>query len=152
MRRSASLLNSNADLGQIFPAVVRFIGRAMEGGASLLLLDSSKLKLIHSSSWKLPKSYLQKGVLDARKSLAEVITGQPVAIVDVNEDTRTQYPTFATEAGIVSILGAPIVIDGVAVGTIRAYVKKRTEFSQQDVDFLVTMAKGKHPFPFRTRG
>jgi hypoxanthine phosphoribosyltransferase len=139
VRRTADLVNSDADLEKVFPAIVRAVGRAIEGGASLLILDSSKKNLIHSASWKLPKSYLQKGVLDATNSLAEVVTGQPVAIADVSKDSRIQYPTLAAEAGIVSILGVPIVIGGVSVGTIRAYVKERTEFSQQDIDFLVTM-------------
>ncbi|MFC1964929.1 hypoxanthine phosphoribosyltransferase [Chloroflexota bacterium] len=140
VRRATSLINSNVALEQVLPAIVRAVSRVMEGGASLLLLDSSKKKLVHNSSWKLPKSYLQKGVLDAKKSLSEVVTGQPVPVADVSKDDCIQYPALAAEAGIASILGVPIVIGGAAVGTIRAYVKERTEFSQQDIDFLMTMA------------
>lgn len=139
VRRAVSLINSDAVLEQFFPVIVRAVGRAMEGGASLLLLDTSKKNLVRSSSWKLPKSYLQKGLLNARK-IDEVVKGQPVLIADVSKDNRIQHPALAAEAGIVSILGVPIMIGGLAVGTVRVYVKEYTEFSQQDIDFLMAMA------------
>ncbi len=140
IRRAITALSSNAAFSQVLTSIVRNIARSMEAGASLVLLDSSQKRLIHSSSWGLPKAYLQKGVLDAERSLAEVITGQPVAIVDVARDSRIQYPELAVETGITSILGVPIVVDGAAVGAIRAYTRQRTEFGKQDVDFLTAMA------------
>ena len=71
----------------------------MKAGASLVLLDSTRKKLIHTSSWGLPQFYLRKGVLDADKSLSEVLTGQPVVITDVARDSRVQYPEIAATSG-----------------------------------------------------
>ena len=112
----------------------------MESGTSILLLDSTGKKLIHYSSWGLAKAYLQKGVLDAHRSLEEVVTGQPVAITDITHDSRIQYPELAAKAGIASILGIPLLVDGVIVGSIRVYTKQHTDFSNQDVNFVLTMA------------
>ena len=63
--------------------IVRGTARSFTASASLVLLDATKKKLIHVSSWALPQIYLKKGVLDADKSLSEVLTGKPVVIIDV---------------------------------------------------------------------
>jgi hypoxanthine phosphoribosyltransferase len=136
----AALVNTDTALKEVMLAVVRGTARVMEAGASLVLLDSTRKRLIHTYSWGLPQYYIHKGLLDADKSLAEVVTGQPVAIADVGHDSRIQYPELAAKAGIVSILGVPLVVDDVAVGSIRVYTRGHTEFSSQDINFVFTMA------------
>jgi len=140
LQRAAAAVNSDAGLKNLLDSVVRGIAQAMETGASLVLLDSSRKKLIHISSWGLPKAYLQKGLADADRSLAEVTTGQPVLIPDVTRDDRVQYPEQAAKAGIVSILGVPVVVDGTITGSIRVYAKQHSDFSKQDIYFVTGMA------------
>ncbi|MFC1899778.1 hypoxanthine phosphoribosyltransferase [Chloroflexota bacterium] len=120
--------------------IIRGVARSLSAGASLALLDTTKKKLIHMSSWSLPKYYLQKGVLDSDKSLSEVISGQPVVITDVANDDRIQYPEIAARAGIVSILGVPVISGASPVGSIRVYIKKPCEVTNQDISFVTTMA------------
>jgi len=140
IRRAAAALNSTATGKEKLSTIVRGIARAMQAGVSLVLLDSNRRKLAHVSSWALPQFYLRKGVLDADKSLCEVISGQPVVVADVVRDNRMQYPEMAKEAGIVSILGVPIFFEQSAIGSIRVYSKKPREFTNQDINFVVTMA------------
>jgi bifunctional protein TilS/HprT len=140
VRRAAAAVNSGMDLKQVLDIIVRGTARSMNAGASLVLLDSTKKKLIHSCSWRLPQFYLRKGLLDADKSLAEVFTGQPVAIADVDQDSRIQYPDLAAKAGIASILGVPLMIGNTGLGSMRVYSKQHMEFSNQDINFVTTMA------------
>jgi len=140
VRRAAAIANSDTALKDALNAIVRGTARAMKAGASLMLLDSARKKLIHSASWGLPQSYIRKGVLDADKSLAEVLTGEPAIITDVNRDSRVQYPEMAAKAGIASMLGVPVMIGSEAVGSIRIYTKEHSEFSNQDVNFVTTIA------------
>ena len=112
----------------------------MKAGVSLVLLDSSGSKLVHSASWGLPLYYLRKGMPDADKSLTEVKTGETVVIEDVKQDSRIQYSQMATQAGIVSIIGAPVIQDGKILGSVRVYTKQRCECSRQDINFVITMA------------
>lgn len=140
VRRAAALVNYDVGLKQVLDTIVRGTARAMKVGASLVLLDATKRKLIHSSSWGLPQSYIRKGVLEADKSLAEVLLGQPVAIADVSQDSRVQYPELAARAGIVSILGVPLTVGGVPAGSLRVYTREYNEFSKQDINFVTTMA------------
>lgn len=136
----AALVNSGTVLKEVMLAVVRGTARVMEAGASLVLLDSTRKRLIHTYSWGLSQYYIHKGLLDADRSLEEVVTGQPVAIADVGHDSRIQYPELAAKAGIVSILGVPLVVDDVVVGSLRVYTRGHTEFSSQDINFVFTMA------------
>ena len=140
VRRSASVVNSGAPLTSVLEAIVRGTARAAEAGASLVLLDSSGKKLMHVCSWGLPKAYLQKGLIDADRSLAEVTTGQPAVVTDVTREDRVQYPQETLKAGIVSILGVPVVVDGTIAGSIRVYTKQHYDFSQQDINFVTAMA------------
>ena len=140
VRQATALVNSEAGLKQVLDTIVRRTAGAMKSGASLVLLDATKRKLIHSSSWGLPQVYIRKGVLEADKSLAEVLLEQPVTIADVNQDSRVQYPDLAARAGIVSILGVPLVIGGEPVGSLRVYTREYSEFSKQDINFVTAMA------------
>jgi hypoxanthine phosphoribosyltransferase len=127
-------------LKQVADIIVRRTAGAIGGGASLVLLDSTHTWLVHSSSWGLPQFYLRKGLLYTDKSLSEVSNGQAVVISDVRGDNRIQYPELAVKAGIVSLLGVPIIVGGVTVGSLRAYGKETTEFSQADINFVTAMA------------
>ncbi len=141
VRRAVTAVGSNADLKEKLAVIIRGTARSMKAGASLMMLDSSRKKLIHSASWGLSQYYLRKGVLDAERSLSEVTTGKIVVITDITKDNRIQYRQIAAQAGIVSILGVPIVMDGSAIGSIRVYTKELCEFSNQDINFVNTMAK-----------
>jgi len=140
VRRAVASVGSEAGLKEKLSIIIRGIARSMKAGASMVLLDANRKKLIHSSSWGLPQYYLRKGVLDADRSLSEVVTGQPVVIADVAKDSRIQYREIAAQAGIVSILGVPVVLDGIAIGSIRVYARDLSELSNQDISFVTTMA------------
>ena len=98
VRRAVAAINSAATPKEKFDTVIRATARSMASGASLVLLDSTRKKLLHTSSWGLPQFYLRKGVLDADKSLSEVISGRPVVITDVANDSRIQYPGLSCSA------------------------------------------------------
>jgi hypoxanthine phosphoribosyltransferase len=143
IRRAVDIVasaDSGVSLKDKLDTIVRGTARSLSAGASLVLLDTTGKKLIHASSWALPQFYLRKGVLDADKSLSEIITGRPVVIADVARDGRIQYPEIAAKAGIISILGVPVMSGDSPVGSIRVYAKQRYDFTNQDISFVVTMA------------
>ena len=140
VRRVISALNSNVTVKQLLDTVTRRIAQSMESGASLFLLDSTREKLIRSSSWRVPQSYIKKGLLDAEKSLSEIFTGQPVIITDITHDKHIQYPEMAIKAGFSSILGVPIIINEQSIGSIRVYSKESTGFGKEEINFVSAMA------------
>ncbi len=140
VRRAISTVNSATTLNEKLDIIVRGTAIPMKAGVSLVLLDSNRTMLIHSLSWGLPQFYLHKGLMDAGKSFLEILTGQPVVIEDASKDSRIQYPEMAAKAGILSMLGIPVMLDGLAVGSIRIYAKELREFTSQDITFVNSMA------------
>ena len=140
VRRAITAVISETSLKDKLAVIVRSTARSMKAGVSLVLLDAGRTKLIHSASWGLPQYYLQKGMPDADKSLSEVTTGQTVIIEDIAKDSRVQYHQMAAQAGIVSIIGTPVMLDGLSIGSIRVYTKHPCECSKQDINFVTTMA------------
>jgi hypoxanthine phosphoribosyltransferase len=140
VRRAVASVNSDITLKEKLDTIVRGTARSLSASASLVFLDTTGKKLVHVSSWALPQFYLRKGVLDADRSLSEVLGRQPVIIADVAGDSRIQYPEIATRAGIFSILGVPVMSGGSAVGSIRVYTRQRYDFTNQDISFVVTMS------------
>ena len=140
VRRAAAAVNSSLPLKEKLDVIVRSTARAARAGASLILLDATGTKLVHTASFGLPYFFLQKGLLDPDKSLTEVVTGKPVSIPDVEFDKRIQYPEMAKKARIVSVLGAPVLKDGKATGSLRLYSRERRDFSGQDIAFVSAMA------------
>ncbi|MBT3363253.1 MAG: hypoxanthine phosphoribosyltransferase [Chloroflexi bacterium] len=140
VRRVTAELHAESTLEHFSATAIRGIARSMDGSASLLLLDSTGKKLVHSTSWKLPQFYLKKGVLDAQKSIAEIVKRQPIIVPSVRRSKRMQYREQALEAGFASVLGVPIMNGSSPVGTIRVYLKEHREFTNNEVEFVSTMA------------
>ncbi len=140
IRRAVSALESQ-DLGETLKKMVQGVSRAMGAGVSLVLLDSTSKKLIHSFSWGLPDAYLQKGVLDAEKSLGEAVRGQVVVVEDILHDSRVEFPDWAARAGIASILGVPLILKGATAGSVRVYTREKCKFSNVDISFVTTMSR-----------
>jgi bifunctional protein TilS/HprT len=136
-----SLLNSDSGSAAVLDSLIRRTAEVIGSGVSLVMLDTSKKKLIHTTSWGLPDAYLHKGVLDADKSLGEVINGQVVMVEDIHEDNRVQFPDLAAKAGISSILGVPLRLKDEIVGEIRVYSKEPNKFSDIDTNFISIIAK-----------
>ncbi len=139
-RRAVAIVNSSVPAKEKLDAIARATARCMESGVSIVLLDSTKTKLIHNFSWGLPKFFLRKGLLDVHKSLGEVPLGQPVIVPDAGSDSRIQFPEMAAKAGIVSMLGVPVMLHGSAVGSVRVYSRKHFEYTNQDIAFVTAMA------------
>ncbi|UCE97734.1 MAG: hypoxanthine phosphoribosyltransferase [Dehalococcoidia bacterium] len=140
VRRAITAVISELNLNETLAVIVRSTARSMKAGASLVLLDANGKKLMHSITWGLPRFYIQKGIPDAHRSLSEVVCGKTIIIEDVSHDSRIQYHRMAINAGIVSIIGTPIIIDGLPIGSIRVYTKQPCECSKQDIGFIETIA------------
>lgn len=141
VRRISALISSNEKvLNEVLDSIIRNVARPMESAASLLLLDSEHKKLIHVSSWGLPKAFIVKGILDPEQSLKEVVTGEAVIIPDVTTDERIQYPEVVNKSGIRSVMAVPIIINNKAAGSIRVYTRQVYDFTKQDLNFVTSVA------------
>ncbi len=141
LRQAITAAGGGLPLKEKLDALVRIVSRCFDAGAAIVLLDATGSHLIHTSHWRLPPNFVQKGLLDAKKSLNEIASEAPVFIENVATDPRVQFPEAAAKAGIISMLGAAISSDGHGLGALRVYFKKTPVVTGQDTSFVKAMAQ-----------
>jgi GAF domain-containing protein len=110
-------------------------------GCALFLINHQSKELEVAAATGLSTEYLNKGPLSALRSIADSLEDGPIAIYDVSDDPRIQYPEEAQKEGIASILSVPIMIGDEAIGAIRAYIAEKWEFTLDDVNFVQALAQ-----------
>ena len=111
-------------------------------GCALFLFDAKSDELELAGSYGLSNEYLAKGPVSSLRSIASALQDrQPVAIFDVSDDPRIQYPEAAKKEGIASILSVPIIIGKNLIGCLRIYTAVPWEFTLSDVNFVQAVAQ-----------
>jgi len=111
-------------------------------GCTLFLFSAKSKELKLAGSYGLSKEYLNKGPVSSLRSIASSLQdGHPVAIYDVTDDPRIQYPEAAIKEKIASILSVPIIIGEKLVGCMRLYTTQLWEFTLNDVNFVQAVAQ-----------
>jgi signal transduction protein with GAF and PtsI domain len=111
-------------------------------GCALFLFSTKTDELKLASSFGLSDEYLDKGPVSSLRSIASALEdGQPVAISDVADDPRIQYPEAAQKEGISSILSVPIILGQKITGCLRVYTAEQWNFTLNDVNFVQAVAQ-----------
>ena len=110
-------------------------------GCSVFLINRKTDELEVAASYGLSDEYINKGPVSALRSIALSLEDGPVAIYDVMDDPRIQYPKEAQKEGISSILSVPIVVGGSLLGAVRVYTSEPWEFTMEDVNFVQSLAQ-----------
>lgn len=109
-------------------------------GCTVFLINRKTNELEIAASFGLSDEYINKGPVSALRSIAQSLGDGPVAIFDVADDPRIQYPEQAKKEGITSILSVPMVAGGHLMGALRVYTSEPWEFTLDDVNFVQAMA------------
>jgi GAF domain-containing protein len=110
-------------------------------GCSVFLINRKTDELEVAASYGLSDEYINKGPVSALRSIALSLEEGPVAIYDVSDDPRIQYPDAAEKEGIASILSVPIIVAERLIGALRIYTSEHWEFTLEDVNFVQAMAQ-----------
>ncbi|HUV59015.1 MAG TPA: GAF domain-containing protein [Desulfatiglandales bacterium] len=138
---SRSIL-SVLDSKEVLRLIVKRIVPAMKlKAASLRLLNEKTSDLELAASRFLSKKYLKKGLLDADKSVPEVLEGKPVLIIDAQNDPRIQYRKEKAEEGIASVLSVPVQIYTKVIGMLRLYTSFPRSFTEGEVEFASALGE-----------
>jgi GAF domain-containing protein len=79
--------------------------------------------------------------VDLDRSIAEALSGRPVAIFDATTDPRLQYPEEAKAEGIATMVVIPMVSKGKVIGVMRLVTGEPREFTMDEVDFACAVAE-----------
>jgi len=117
--------------------IVESVKHALEAkGCALLLFNRKTNELEIAASMGLSNEYINKGPLSAMRSIAGSLRDGPVAIYDVGDDPRIQYPEEAKKEGIASVLSVPITVKENPIGALRVYTREPWDFTLEDVNFV----------------
>ena len=135
-------LSKSRDPEEIIRMTVESIKSALDiKGCALFLINRRSKELEVAASKGLSSEYLNKGPVSALHSIADSLEDGPIAVYDVSDDPRIQYPDAAKKEGIASILSVPIMVGDEAIGAIRAYTSEKWEFTLDDVNFVQALAQ-----------
>jgi len=110
-------------------------------GCALFLVNRDSKALEVAAATGLSETYLNKGTVSTDRSIAESLQSGPVAIYDVSDDPRIQYPEEASREGIASILSVPVMVGDDAIGAMRVYTSEQWDFTLSDVNFVQALAQ-----------
>jgi len=137
----AEIINSSLDVTEVLNMIAENFVKSLNIKAStIFLLDRTWKTLKVRASYGLSDAYLNKGSLDANKSIVETLDGKSVMIYDLTNDSRVQYPKEAKKEGIASILSVPITVMGKIIGELRLYTSEPYEFSEDEREFISDLA------------
>ncbi len=138
----SAIISSMKDLGNASEHIVHTLVQAWGlKGCALLLLNRRSNKLEVAASAGLSETYLSKGPISAERSIAASLSEGPVAIHDVEDDPRLQYPGEAVKEGIKSIVSVPMVLRGKPLGALRLYSAEPWETTMAELTFLQAIAE-----------
>jgi len=135
-------ISATRDPEDIVALTVESVKTAMDlKGCTLFLINRKTDELKVAGSYGLSRNYLEKGPISSLQSIAESFNEGPVAIYDVTDDPRIQYPEEAITEGISSILSVPITLHDRVIGALRVYSSEPWEFTLDDVNFVHAVAQ-----------
>ncbi|HEU4345584.1 MAG TPA: ATP-binding protein [Candidatus Binatia bacterium] len=97
-------------------------------------LEPVACRNINEQEWKANR----KGVQGLAKIALE--NKIPVTVSDIQTDPRAAASDFARKQGLVSYLGIPLIAKDEVLGLIVFYTKERRSFSDDEIEFLTTLA------------
>jgi GAF domain-containing protein len=138
----AIAVSSTLSVQAVMDMIVKRIARGMEAhAATIRLLDRSGKQLQLVASYGLTGKYLERGPVDAEKSVSDALQGKPVTIYDAPTDPRIVYKAEARKEGICSMLVVPMLFRGKVIGVIRILTKEHRMFTPDEVTFASALAE-----------
>jgi GAF domain-containing protein len=135
-------INATYELDTILNLIVTRLPGVMNlMAATIRLIEARQGKLELKAAYGLSQSYLDRGPLDEELATYYVKKGEPVVILDAQQDLHTIYHKAAQSEGISSILAVPILVEEEIIGILRLLTAQVRHFSDADINFAMVVAE-----------
>lgn len=104
------------------------------------LISRDQQTLDDAASFGLSREFLNKGSVDAERSVAEALGGEVVMVTDCVRDPRVQYPEAFAAEGIVSMLTVPLEVRGQVIGVMRLTSAESRDFDEDEIELFKVAA------------
>lgn len=130
-------------LDEVLELVVKKISEVLEAKGTLLRLlnqDTNQFDVV--AAFGIGEKSLSKGPVSKEKILVEPGNQSRVLLItDIWNAPRVEYPQQAWDEGVRMIMDVPLSIRDKMFGIIRVYLPKTREFSDDELDFILTIAE-----------
>ena len=111
-------------------------------GALIRILNKETNEFEVRAIYGMGERYLRKGPVTTEKLIADPSKlHEVIQIRDIWNAPRVEYPQSAWNEGIRMILDVPLAVGNELVGLIRIYLEETRDFSDSELDFIVTIAE-----------
>jgi signal transduction histidine kinase len=137
-------INSALHVDEVLQLITREACTLMEARmCSLLMLDASGEWLDLRASFGAGPSYLDKPRLSADESFMGIVVRRkkPMQLENVQTSALYQNVDMAQREGLLSLLSAPLIFGGHAIGTLNVYAGEPRSFSNEEVHILTALTE-----------
>ncbi|MGB5749447.1 MAG: ATP-binding protein [Desulfobacterales bacterium] len=136
-------MHSSTSLQEVLQVVVTKSTDVLDAkGALLRILNRESNQFDVRAACGLGELYLSKGPVTTEKLLSDPSELHQVKIIsDIWHAPRVEYPQEAWNEGIRMIIDVPLAVTEQMIGLIRVYLAERRGFSDDELDFIGTVAE-----------
>jgi putative nucleotidyltransferase with HDIG domain len=137
-------LISTANPKKISSLITELTCRLMHTDACILrLINEEKKALVVNASFCISDAFIKKmPMLKVGESICgmTVETKRPLAVYDIDKDSRVKYAELIKQEGFKSMLSVPVVFQDKTLGAISTYSKKPRHFTEEEIEVLSIFA------------
>ena len=137
-------INSALNLDEVLQRITRDACELMQARmCSLMMLDETRMWLDLRASAGAGEAYIRKPRLSAQESLigAVVRRKRPIHVENVQTSSRYQNVEVARQEGLISLVSAPLLFAGEAIGALNVYTGKPHLYSDEEIRILSAFAE-----------
>jgi signal transduction histidine kinase len=136
-------ISSKLNLDETLGVITREACALMSGKmSSLLLLDETREWLVLRAHYGAGPGYVEKPKLTVEESLVGVVVRRKKALQEENVQVSGRYQNveLARQEGLVSLVSAPLIFGGQAIGVLNVYTGQTYQFSDEEIRILTALA------------
>lgn len=136
-------MHSHENLDEVLHLVVLKISEVLDAKGTLLrVLNQENDQFEVAAAYGIGEKYLSKGPVSKESILVEPDSDSKVLeITDIWNAPRVEYPQQAWDEGVRMMLDVPLSIRSKMFGLIRIYLPEKRDFSDEELDFILTIAE-----------
>jgi signal transduction histidine kinase len=136
-------MHSSTSFQEVLQVVVTKSADVLDAkGALLRILNKETNQFDVRAAWGVGERYLSKGPVTTEKLLSDSRELHKVKIIsDIWHAPRVEYPQEAWNEGIRMMVDVPLAVREQMIGLIRIYLPQRRRFSDDELDFIITVAE-----------
>ncbi len=139
----AQAISGKNYIDRILQAISEMLAETLDSAVcSILIVDDKGQELTVNAARCSSPDYMNPLAVRLEGSVMEHVIrqGSPVIIPNIHEETRFHYPDLARTSGLNSLLAAPLLSHGKAIGSINIYTQAVRGFSEAEISFVKVAA------------